>query len=139
MKKLLVIIFCLMGYAAMAQSPQFKVSVGKQSKIVTLDGTEQAYTIKKAQIKGGSVIIKAINPKVDVANNRSFMLVDENDAELYRLDNVKATNIITLKTLAAKIETGKTYKLYTMAIPKDPKKAAVVRVRRILVCSITVL
>ena len=65
---------------------------------------------------------------------RTIMIVDEADTELathkgasYTIPNT------TLKTLFKKVST---LKVYTIAIPSDPKKAALVRVRRIHLATI---
>ena len=138
MQKLLIIIFCLMGSSAFAQQ-QFKVTMGKQSKTLIMDGKAAEYTIKKSAIKTGNVVIAAINPAEYTETIRSFMLVNDADAELYRIKNAKTKNSISLKSLAPKLQSGKTYRLYTISIPSDPAKAALVRVRRILVATITII
>ena len=77
-----------MGSSAFAQQ-QFKVTMGKQSKTLIMDGKAAEYTIKKSAIKTGNVVIAAINPAEYTETIRSFMLVDEADAELYRIKNAK--------------------------------------------------
>ena len=127
-----------MGSFAFAQQ-QFKVTMGKQSKTLIMDGKATEYTIKKSAIKTGNVVIAAINPAEYTETIRSFMLVDDADAELYRIKNAKTKTSISLKSLTPKLQSGKTYRLYTISIPSDPAKAALVRVRRILVATITII
>lgn len=67
--------------------------------------------------------------------DRSFILEDESGELLLQKEKTK---ILTLKTaeLATLLETKKKIKVYTEAIPSDPKLAALVRVRRVHLCTL---
>lgn len=65
---------------------------------------------------------------------RTFRLYSENDEEVEKYSGLllKLPNA-RLRALAAK---NKSIKLYTLSLPADPGKAAVVRVRRVHLCTI---
>jgi hypothetical protein len=71
---------------------------------------------------------------------RSFMIFDEADTEVIKLSTAAKDSYyeIPVVDLLAKLKKYKDYSLYTIAIPTDPKKAATVRVRRILLCKVRV-
>lgn len=71
---------------------------------------------------------------------RSYIIYDEQDNEILKLNASKKVNTqqVAIKELLKKLEAGKKYFLYTMATPSNPKLAAVVRVRRILLCAVIV-
>ena len=66
---------------------------------------------------------------------RTLMIVDENDSEFFRKEgsSVKIENNL----LRSYFKKSNVLKVYTMALPSDPEKAALVRVRRIHLATIT--
>ncbi|SRR5258706_7817629 len=66
---------------------------------------------------------------------RTIGIYNEADKELYRKDTgmVKLPDIQLKKML---LENNNTIKIYTWALPKDPKEAARVRIRRVHLCTI---
>ena len=69
------------------------------------------------------------------ALRRSFLIFDENDREVWKKDSTRLARIdgATLLKLA---EGHTTLKIYTIAVPSDPRLAARVRVRRVHLCSL---
>ena len=110
-----------------------------------LNRSKNIIKIKKAHLsKQGILTVSYIKTPADSIWNRSVMLADssgnmigenieaavsENNPQLI---NFPLTNTI-FKELLVK---HKKLKIYTVAIPSDPAKAAAVRVRRVHVCTI---
>lgn len=85
--------------------------------------------------KDGSLEIAYKEIPVNKSLIRSIILVDENDNELFRKNDVSSLKIPLreLKTTAA----GKNkIRIFTIAIPRDPELAARVRVRRVHLCTL---
>lgn len=104
------------------------------------DNSGKALIIK---LKGGypaKALLTIKDLKQDKAWIRTYTITDEKDnviTELSKSSNA-STQQIPIQTLLKKLETGKKYFIYTMAKPADPKLAASVRVRRYLLCSVSV-
>lgn len=144
-KKIFFLLFAVaINIGAIAQLPTLKVVYGKQNKTLNLaDENYKApvyYMTKKVLNSKSTLTISLQNVKIDKDKNRSYVLTDANNTqEIYKTDKAIAITTIFLNTIKSKFEKGKRYKLYTYAIPKDPKKAALVKVRRILVCEIEIV
>jgi hypothetical protein len=142
MKPLLLMFFVLLMYAADAQ--QGSVVVKVQNKTVTARLNED--NTGTLVINAGKKIGK--NEKFTIYNAswreekewvRHFEIFDKTDNSIQKLSAVRrAYYEIPLEDLLKKLKKDQTYTLYTMALPADPKKAAAIRVRRMLVCNIIV-
>ncbi len=66
---------------------------------------------------------------------RTMIIVDENDNELLRKEG-RTVNIQN-QELRSLFKKAKAIEVYTMSLPADPKKAALVRVRRVHLATIT--
>lgn len=86
--------------------------------------------------KAGELIVIYEEGNPDKEWKRTIAIVDENDKSLFEkaeINKIQVSNA-DLKKLAD----GKTkLKIYTWALPKDPAKAALVRIRRVHLCTIT--
>ena len=86
--------------------------------------------------KAGELIVMYEEGNPDKEWKRTIAIVDDNDKSLFEkaeINKIQVSNA-DLKKLAA----GKTkLKIYTWAIPKDPAKAALVRIRKVHLCTIT--
>ncbi len=130
----------------LAGSPPVTVTIKAQSKSLT--------TTLFSEDAGKTLIINSnLKPKtgedivihIDEANegnewDRSFIIFDKQDAEVARFKQQPKKNFykMPLKSLLSSLKKDNDYTIYTIAIPKDPEKAAVVRVRRVLICTIRV-
>lgn len=65
---------------------------------------------------------------------RALVLYDEKDRELKRQTGTKI--MIPSSQLKVFLQKSDTLKLYTIRLPKDPKKKALVRVRRVHLCTL---
>jgi hypothetical protein len=128
----------------MAQQQSFKISVQRQIVSAHIDSDNNN---KKIVITTGDKIanvqrfmIRSLYPELDKEYIRSFSITDEGEKAFARFTDDKDAGVFTLplKDVADKLEKGKTYKLYTQAIPRDPEMAARVKVKRILIATIEV-
>jgi hypothetical protein len=69
--------------------------------------------------------------------NRSIIIFDEKDNQLYKKENftVKLENAV----LAGLFKRSKVLNIYTTSLPKDPKLAAAVRIRRVHLATIRMI
>jgi hypothetical protein len=95
-------------------------------------------TVNAADFKpGNSLIISYSGINTDVNGNkwiRTIGIYNEADKELYR----KNTRVAKLKDewIKKMLQENRKIKIYTWALPKDPKEAARVRIRRVHLCTI---
>jgi hypothetical protein len=144
MKLILILLATLLLQQADAQKNSIIVTAQNQTLKVNLqdENPEKVIAIK-------STLKSATTGKLTITNTdwikdkdwkRSFEIYDNADQSIAKVAPTKTSGKyeVLLKTLTSKMKKGETYSLYTIAIPRDPKKAAVVRVRRVLVCSILI-
>ena len=133
--KTLFLLLCISFSMALAAQDSWKVTHnGKQLlKTTNEDETKNMVTIKKTDLKKTGYLSVHYQGENQQGWKRTIALIDEKDNELikqngasFKLSNQK------LNTLSD----GKTGKIYTWALPTDPKLAAAVRVRRIHLCTI---
>ena len=95
--------------------------------------------VKRSDLKSTySFIVSYSEMKATARRNtwiRTIGIYNEADKELYRkdTDTVKLPDTQLKKML---LENNNTIKIYTWALPKDPKEAARVRIRRVHLCTI---
>lgn len=130
----LLIVFLLLSFNVMAQD-NWKV---KQNDRVVLkaDGEDEeknVVTIRSSAPAALSILLGGKAPEKDWT--RSIFIVDANDNEVYRKDNVQQLKLTAalVKKLSAN---NKTLRVFTIALPNDPEVAARVRVRRVHLCTL---
>jgi hypothetical protein len=146
MKKLYLILLLFIGLQATAQEARKTVPILISAQGKTVDAfldsnnSKKTITLNKQDDASAKLVIMNANAKNESDFNRSFSLVDDKDAELKVsfMSRVIGNTYTSLNSFFEQAQKGKTYKLYTIAIPKDPNVAATVRVRRILLCNVTV-
>ena len=96
--------------------------------------------IKKVKIsnldKTGTLDILIKEGKSMEGWKRSLLFFDENDNELLRIDSTTGTTRLKNTQIKKKINNSKKLKIYTVALPTDPNKAAAIRVRRVHLCTL---
>jgi hypothetical protein len=146
MKKLYLILLLFIGMQGTAQEAKKLVPILISAQGKTVDAfldsnnSKKILMLAKQDDANAKLLIMNANAKNESSYNRSFSLVDDKDAELKLsfMSRVVGNTYVSLKNFFEQAQKGKTYKLYTIAIPKDPNVAATVRVRRILLCNVTV-
>ena len=94
-------------------------------------------TIKKSDLlKKGSFII-TFN-KIDTSSNITLMADDENRSGLMSWENITRSVTISNANFKHLLANRKTIQFFYSAIPKDPAKAMLVRMRPIHVCTVMV-
>lgn len=104
------------------------------------DNSQQALVIKlKERYTTKSLLsIRETNPQKGWI--RKYDITNEQDKVIVQLASPAHSAIkqIPVTTLLKKLDAGKKYFLYTYSLPSDPAMAAAVRIRRYLLCTITV-
>jgi hypothetical protein len=147
MKKLFVLCTLLMtAVIAFAQKgaasaeASWKVSLGKKVllRATAEDESANVITIKRSDLKKKGNFVLSYTPGSDERTrwNRTITVYGANDTELQQHKG----NTVTLSNSAlAQLVKGKEQiTVYTMAIPSDKKKAALVRIRRVHLVTINV-
>ena len=144
MKYILLFLSIFSLQALNAQKKSIQVSIPGKAIQVNLDEENPANVLSinssSASIKTGKLKVVNHSWKTEKEWKRSFSIYNSTDAVVATITPCKISGNyeILLNKILPKMVKGETYTLYTMAIPRDPKKAAVVRVRRVLVCTINV-
>lgn len=145
MKTLLILILSFLSFSAFAQQHVFKLSAQKQilsihlnednsNKKVIIDSKEKIANVQRLSIRG-------LAPALDNGWVRTFQITDVNDGEaIITITDDKEPGVFNygLKDLVAKLTPG-TYKIFTLAVPKDAAKAAELKPKRILVATLEVV
>ena len=93
-------------------------------------------TIKKSELSKKKDFYLTYTEKTkDDQWEREIMIVGSNDHELYRQKSSKLK--ISNAKLLSLFKKSNTLKFYTISLPKDPAKKAIVRVRRVHLVTLT--
>lgn len=128
-----------------AQDVQYTVTVQKQTIAVNVedDVTDKILHIDLTQplSKGEELIVTNNLWKDETDWKRSFIIFDKTDNQVASLTETPKDGIYCLpsKEIKKNLQSGKKYTLYTIATPKDPQQAMLVKVRRQLICTIEIL
>lgn len=144
MKTLLFTILSVISIGAFAQQNVFKLSAQKQilsihlnednsNKKITIDSKERIANVQRLSIRG-------LAPEGDNGWVRTFQITGESGGEALITINEDNGSVYNygLKDLVDKLKPG-TYKIYTLALPKDAAKAAELKPKRILVAILVVV
>ena len=101
------------------------------------DEAKNVVTIKKSDLKKNGYLWVNYQGANQQQWKRTIVLTDEKDNELVKHSG-NVFKVVNPK-LNALLNDSKTFKIYTWAIPADPKLAAAVRVRRVHLCTITII
>jgi hypothetical protein len=126
--------------AASAQSDSWKIYFNKKLLLSASSENESIniVTLSHRELAGiGNISIEYTEGNPNKEWKRTIALLDEKDAILFEKAEVMQLKITTADL--RKWTKGKNkIKVYTWAIPKDPAKAALVRVRRVHLCTIAI-
>lgn len=144
MKNILLGLILFSVNTAFSQENDIVVKAQKQSISVSLDADNADRSLiissNKKAASTDKILIYNGHYLQEKDWKRTFTIYDEADVEVARFPAAVKDRYyeIPLKGLQAKLQKEKEYSLYTMAIPKDSKRAAAVRVRRVLICKLRV-
>ena len=98
--------------------------------------TKNILSLKRSELdKIGELIVVYEEGNPDKEWKRTIAIVDENSNSLFEKTEINKIQVSNadLKKLA---EGKTTLKIYTWALPKDPAKAALIRIRRVHLCTL---
>jgi hypothetical protein len=137
---LIIAAFFLLSFANRSAIDTWQILINKQ---VIFKGNaemeESAVTIKNKTLKPTDrVIIKYNIDNPDPNWKRTFYINDSNDISIKTIELNKQSGAVSVNASAFKklMDKKQPVFIYTTSLPKDPQKAAAVRVRRILLCKI---
>lgn len=140
-KFLLFISISIMSLTSDAQTGNNCTISHNSKKVLTVtkeDAVKNKITIKSADLKKtGSLVIAFPVSKTKSEWKRNLMIYDTTDNVLLTKEDVTGLTL-TNTELAALLAGKKQFSIFTASIPRDPKKAAAVRVRRIHVCTVVI-
>ena len=117
------------------------VFLDRQHVSASADADNSANQLNLYSNTPSAAMLKVLNPGWQKEKDwkRSFEIFDSTDKSLLKIPAANQLSYqVSVKQLRSLLKRGSVYSIYTMAVPKDPKVAATVRVRRILVCRINV-
>ena len=138
MKKMMFLVIALMmGFASFSQDT-WKLTLNGKIVFTAKEESEEKnkLTIKKSDLsKKKNFYLLYSEKDRDDQWEREIMVFGANDHELLRQKSNRL-NISNAKLLTL-FNKSNTLKIYTIALPKDPAKRAVVRVRRVHLVTLT--
>ncbi len=140
MKFFLITLMAFSFAPVFAQDMQFKVSAGDESITVSPEDDNEDKLLVVAPTNENALIISILNDDLDKDWKRSFSIYDSADNVIGDFTFMKnGSYCIKYSELRPKLNTTWEYYVCTTAIPKDPAKAMLVKIGRILVCKIKIL
>lgn len=140
--KFIISILLLMP-VALSYSQEMKLNISARNESITVslddDNNDKVLRITSSaqNLKQDYLTVKVSDGEMESELNRNFTFHDSDDNEIAALKPMmKNEYCINLKNILPKIKLNSVYSLYTVAIPKDPKKAMLVRPARKLVCKV---
>jgi len=138
--KFLIFSIALLSFISLSAQDSWKVMHnGKTILNTDVESVEKnTIEIKASELKKKSYLCISYNEAVKQGDwKRSIIVFDEKDNQLYKKENftVKIENSI----LMGLFNKSKVLKIYTTSLPKDPKLAAAVRIRRVHLATIRML
>ena len=139
MKKIILLVIVLaIGFMSFAQDPQIHIKLRTKTLVQKEQSMDSVTSLvfTSHDLRRGKLRFKYRNASADSGLNRSFMIENSAGQELFRSDGsgfkIKASKLKKMLRSSA-------LKVYTMAIPSDPAKAAIVRVRRIEIAELSLM
>ncbi|MBD0296408.1 MAG: hypothetical protein ICV51_05880 [Flavisolibacter sp.] len=138
MKVILAFLFAFLIHTCSTAQDTWKVvHNGKQLlKTANEDEAKNIIVILKSDLKkDGYLMVNYSEAKKQNGWKRAIIIFDEKDSELVKQSG--SSFKITNQKLNALANGRQMLKIYTIALPADPKLAATIRIRRIHLCTIT--
>jgi len=142
MKKIICVLFAFIAILSVSAQDEIAWNVFHDKKKLfssSIENEEQNnLTINLSDLKSGKDFIisyRGVNsPDNKDAWKRTIGVYTPADKELYRKDS--GVIKIPEQQIKKMLQENKSIKVYTWALPKDPKEAARVRIRRVHLCTI---
>ncbi len=140
-KILLLISISIMALTSDAQTGNNCTISHNSKKMLTVtkeDAVKNKIAIKAGALKKtGSLVIAFPVSKTKSEWKRSVMIYDTTDNVLLTKEDVIGLTL-TNTELTVLLAGKKQFSIFTASIPRDPKKAAAIRVRRVHVCTVVI-
>jgi hypothetical protein len=135
--KFILLAFTLIFATMVSAQDSWKVVLNGKNSLSTSTESEEknVVNVKASDLSKKNDFVIAYTQKEKNADwQRSIIAVDENDHELLN----KQTDKLKIKNseLQALFKKSNKIRFYTISLPKDPAKRAVVRVRRVHLCTL---
>lgn len=138
MKKIIFLGLAMVMALATFSQDTWKLNLNGKNVFTAKEESEEKnkLTIKKSDLsKKKNFILTYSEKSKDKQWEREIIIFGENDHDLFRQKSDKLT--ISNEKLSSLFKKSKTLKIYTISLPKDPAKKAVVRVRRVHLVTLT--
>jgi hypothetical protein len=142
MKTFLALIFSFIFYSTLS-AQAFKLNAQRQivsihlnednsNKIVKINTAERIANVQRLSIR-------SINPQIDAGSFRTFQITEGDGEAKISFTDDKEAGVFNygLKDVVDKLGKG-TFKIYTIAVPKDAAKAAELKPKRVLVATLVI-
>ena len=144
MKNILLAVLLLIGFrmSSMAQNNLTAITISAQGQtiVVYLDSNNSKKTLVLTNQKKSEARLAIINPNVknETAYRRKYMLLGSKNKTINVAftGRVIGSNYALLDSIFSNTQKGKTYQLYTVAIPRNGAEA--VKVKKVLLCNVAV-
>ncbi len=135
MKFFFLFLLSLIGTTVLAQD-EWKIYLDKKVLLgsSTEDEEKNVITILPENLRSKKFIASYQEKPKQKDWQRSILIYDEKNKELVKQSGNKLE--LNVSKLNALLNNSKTLKIYTISLPKDPRKQAQVRVRRVHLCTL---
>lgn len=137
-----LLLLCLFGLAlpAFSQQDSWTITWNGKTKLKAREENETSniVALRKSELTKSRrlmIVYKEGQIKNIKALRRSLLIYDDKDQEVWKGDSTR-TATLNGEKLAALFSGTSMLKIYTIAVPSDPKMAARVRVRRVHLCTL---
>lgn len=136
MKLFYLLLFSLFMNAAAFAQGRWNVAVNGKTVLTATSENEEKnlVVIKTAELKKNREFSVGYNESKKAGWERFIALYDENDNAVKQQKG--SSFHLTNAALAALFKQSKKVKIYTWALPTDPKRKAAIRVRRVHLCTL---
>ena len=134
----LIITILFVAFSSNAQSDNWKIYSNKKLLLTAKEEneTKNVVTIKSADLKKSGQL--SIEFHEGVPNKdwiRTFSITDDKDSILFEKNAMSVVRI--LNSSLKKMSAGKTrIKIYTWSLPRNPRLASTIRIRRVHLCTL---
>jgi hypothetical protein len=134
MYKLLIVLLLLPVFVSAQKAAKWQVMLNKKN--VTIVSSDEPGSFAIPSSYKGKLRLVYLGGKADTSSVRTVIIMDDERRELMS-KRVLANNKSEFDISQIKAKTGKTFNIYSLSIPKDPSLAAVVRVKPVLLASVS--
>jgi hypothetical protein len=137
MKMIILLLGLVAGTAPVPYEAGWKVTMGKSTLLITTEENRDKNTITLSRAELDGPLMVHYNEKPEKGWKRETSVVDDAENELVKRGSRKvALSQGELKSILSKGITR--FHVFSWTIPTDPQQAALVRVRRVHLCTIVV-